>query len=135
VINLAADYFLLNFLAALGAIQIAAAWSGLAGLLFVPRPIAGFALGGGLLVGSFTWFVLTGDPGIPGDLGGVEGSEQFGLFLAAAAAATIGTLIGASLTQFRRRTAQVHGAGLEALRQGTALAALRSRLRARGRHA
>ncbi len=131
MLTLAADYFLLVFFGACGVIQLAAAWSGLRGLLLIPNAWAGYVLGAALLGGAFTWFVLTGDPNIPGDVGGVEGSEQFGLFLAGAAGATIATLAGASLTQWRRRDAPVLGRGFEALRQGTALAAVRGRMRGR----
>lgn len=144
MITLAADYFLLVFLAACGVIQIVAAHSRLFGLLFVPRVQAGYAIGAGLLAGSFTWFVLTGDPNVPGDLGGVEGAEQFGLFLGGTAAGTIVTLGLSSVTQLRlgrsdpseppRALGTNETRGFEALRHQTALAAIRTRLRrSRGR--
>jgi len=136
-INLASDYFLLVFGGALGLIQVVAAWSGLRGMLFVADWRAGYAIGAAMLVGTFTWFVLTGDPKVPGDTGGVQGSEQFGLFLAGTASATLVTVVVASVTQVRRvvrgepvetRT-DSRGDGLDRLREATWAVAMRHRLR------
>lgn len=133
MISLGVDYFLLVVIAAAGALQLTAAFSGLRGLSILPQKRAGYALGVVLLVSAFAWFVLTGDTNIPGDLGGVEGSEQFGLFLAGVAAAALLTAGIASLTQ-RTAGAPPEGVeGIEALRHTTLLGIFRARA-AKGGH-
>ncbi len=127
MINLGADYFLLVVIAAAGALQITAALSGLRGLCILPEKRASYASGAVLLAGAFAWFVLTGDTNIPGDLGGVEGSEQFGLFLAGVAAAALLTACIASMTQ-RNPGAPPEGVeGIEALRHTTLAGIFRAR--------
>ena len=78
--SLALDYFLFIFFAGLGLFQIVAAYSGLWGLLVIPRQAVAYVMGAAVLAGSYAWFTLVDDFSIPGDIGGVEGSEQFGLF-------------------------------------------------------
>jgi hypothetical protein len=127
MISLGVDYFLLVVIAATGALQITAAWSGLRGLCLIPGPRASYALGAALLAGAFAWFVLTGDTNIPGDLGGVEGSEQFGLFLGGVASAA---LLTAGITSFTQRSAAAPPAGaegIEALRHTTLAGLFRAR--------
>ncbi|MBI3742833.1 MAG: hypothetical protein HY261_00900 [Chloroflexi bacterium] len=137
-INLASDYFLLVFGGSLGLIQAVAAWSGLRGLLFVRESRAAYVIGTVMLVGTFAWFVLTGDYKTPGDVGGVQGSQQFGLFLAGTTSATVVTAVVASVTQAGSKP--VHGStgsprtdprgeGLDELREMTWVAAMRARLR------
>ncbi|MEE9284485.1 MAG: hypothetical protein V3V35_02030 [Dehalococcoidia bacterium] len=133
--SLAVDYFLLVFLASSGVVQIAAAYSRIFGLLIVPDVRAGYLVGIALLAGAFTWFVAIGDQNIPGDLGGVEGSEQFGLFLAGTAASVVVTMVVASATQSRTlRGRQQRETGIEALRGGSLLAVVMDRWRRRRRH-
>ena len=132
--SLAADYFLLVFFATLGLLQLVAAYSGLRGALIIPKTVPTYVLGGGALVGAFTWFVLTGDPSIPGDLGGVEGSEQFGLFLAGVAAAIAITALLASVAQPNSHVSRDPGSGIDGLRRGTVWALLRARLGGARRH-
>ena len=83
----------------------------------------------GLLAGAFAWFVATGDQNIPGDLGGVEGAQQFGLFFAGAAGAVVATMVVASLAQIRTSGEAVEGTGVEALRNQTLLAVAMARFR------
>lgn len=118
--SLPLDYFLLVFFACCGVIQLAAAYSGLAGMLIVPRARAGYLLGCALVVGSFAWFAAIGDFAIPGDVGGVEGAQQFGLFLGAAVASVAATNILASLRRLGSRKRSTL-AGMDALREGTYL--------------
>ena len=132
MLSLAADYFILVFCLCVGVIQIASAYSRLFGLLFIPDPRAGYLIGLAVATGAFTWFVQIGDVGIPGDLGGVEGSQQFGLFLGGAAAATLFTGVLASLTQLRRRGDPSPDLGMESLREATLLQIIAARLRRRG---
>ena len=131
MLSLTADYFLLALSVCAGAIQIASAYSGLYGLLFIPNRIAGYLIGLAFPTGGFTWFVLIGDVGIPGDVGGVEGSEQFSLFLGAAAAAAFATGVLSSLTQLRRRGTPKPSLGMEALREATLLQLVAARLQGR----
>ena len=131
--SLAIDYIILVTVATCGMIQVAAAWSGLRGLLILHHPKASYVLGAALLVGAWAWFVAIGDPAQPGDLANIEGAEQFGLFLAGAAAGTILTALLASATQWRAlaRHASSQGAapqGLEALRDDVWLRRIASRL-------
>lgn len=132
-------YFLLVFLVCLGVVQLAAAHSGLAGLLIVPsRPWARI-LGAVLPAGAFLWFTLTGRAKVPGDLAGVEGSEQFLLFFAAAGAAFYICAIIASMTH-RSRPMPHHTPdaphrpepGMEGLREATLLHLLKLRFRRSG---
>lgn len=127
--SLAVDYFLLVFFAACGVIQLAAAHSRIGGLLFVSHVGVGYVIGLGLLAGAFAWFVAIGDQNIPGDLGGVEGAQQFGLFLAGAAGAVLSTMAVASMARIRTSSEAVEGTGVEALRNQTLLAVAMWRFR------
>ena len=99
--SLALDYFLLVVFATAGLLQVVAALSGLDGLQFLHQRRVSVVLGAAVLCGAFAWFVLTGSLSIPGDVGGVEGSEQFGLFWGGLATAIVGTCI---LTSLLRRS-------------------------------
>lgn len=134
MLSLAADYFLLVFMATTGLLQIVAAYSRLRGVLIVPKIEASYGIGAGLLIGAFTWFVLTGDPSIPGDLGGVEGAEQFGLFLGGVSAAVVATAALSSVTQWGWRSRASEGSGVDVLRQSTVVALVRARFSRRPRH-
>ena len=129
--SLAADYFLLVLVASCGIIQIVSARSGLRGLLFLPHERPSYVLGAALLVGAFVWFVLIGDTEIAGDIGGVEGAEQFGLFLAGAAASVVVTGVIASITQAKRPSGLPAGQGLDELRDATLAQLVLARLRRR----
>ncbi len=131
--SLAADYFLLVLVASCGIIQIVAARSGLRGLLFFPRERSSYVLGVLLLVGAFVWFVLIGDTGIAGDIGGVEGAEQFGLFLAGTAASVAVTGVIASVTQAKRPAGPPAGQGLDELRSATLAQLVLARIGRRSR--
>jgi hypothetical protein len=131
VFSLAVDYFLLVLVASSGVIQIVSARSGLRGLLFLPHEPSSYVLGAALLVGAFVWFVLIGDTGIAGDTGGVEGAEQFGLFLAGAAASVVATGVVASITQAKRPGGRPAGQGLDELRNATFAHLVLARLRRR----
>ncbi len=125
--NLNLDYFLLVFGSSLGVIQVAAALSGLNGLLFIRYKGLSVLIGLVLLAASLTWFVLVGDPEKPGDIYGVQGASQFGLFLAGAAAATLATALLASLFQVTQPQVPTRGDGLDALRSATLVSALKAR--------
>lgn len=133
LISLAADYFILVLCVCTGVVQVASAYSHLNGLLFIPDSRAGYLIGLALPTGAFTWFVHIGDVGIPGDLGGVEGFQQFGMFLGAAAAATGLSAVVSSLTQYRRKGNPAPGLGMDALREATVLQLVQARLKERRR--
>lgn len=125
--NLNLDYFLLVFGSSLGVIQIAAAWSGLNGLLFIRYKGLSALIGVVLFAVSMAWFVLVGDPEKPGDIYGIQGASQFGLFLAGAAAATLATALLASLLQAGQPQVPARGDGMDALRSATLVSALKAR--------
>ena len=80
-------------------------------------------------------FVYVGDTGIPGDLGGIEGSEQFALFLLGAAVATALTASLASLLHMKGTLPGQPQPGMEGLRDGTLLQLLILRIRSSRRDA
>ena len=126
--SLALDYFLLVVFATVGLLQAAAALSGLDGMQLLANRRATGVLGAAILCGAFIWFTLTGAPSIPGDIGGVEGAEQFGLFWGGLAAAVLGTYTLASVVRRDGRVASRVPPSIEAFRSGTLLALLRNRL-------
>ena len=128
LLSLTADYFILVFCLCIGVIQIASAFSGLNGLLFIRSRTVSYILGIAVPTGAFTWFIHVGNVGIPGDLGGVEGSQQFLMFWGGAGAATILTGVLASLTQRGRKGTPTPERGLDGLREATFLELLRARL-------
>ena len=133
--NLNLDYFLFALGSCIGVIQIAAAASGLHGLLFIKGRKASHALGFGLLSVAAAWFAAVGDPWLAGDASGLEGSSQFGLFLGAAAAATA---ITALLLSALRRIAGGNAPqtlSLDALRHATPWELLRARVAKQKSHA
>ncbi len=135
MLSLSLDYLILVFCVCAGVIQITAAYSGLKGLLLLPSRRAAYALGLALPSGAFAWFVYVGDTGIPGDLGGIEGSEQFALFLLGAAVATALTASLASLLHMKGTLPGQPQPGMEGLRDGTLLQLLILRIRSSRRDA
>ena len=132
--NLAAHYFVLAYLVCLGVTQAASARSGLIGLLIVPNIAAAYLLGLALPTAAFIWFGLSGAITVPGDLGHVEGAQQFGLFLAGAGGATGTAALLASVTQMGKRSTATPEPGMEGFRSATLLQLLiarRSRLRSK----
>jgi hypothetical protein len=82
------DYVVLAFACTLGVVQIAAARSGLLGLLFVRRPWLSIYAGGAVVVGAFTWYFTSAPRNIPDTAGGLDGVDQT-LWLAVGAAPAI----------------------------------------------
>lgn len=111
-----------------GFLQVAAAYSRLRGLLLVRNVPASYALGAALVSAGIAWFVVTGAAHIPGDRGGVEGSQQFRLFLGAAATASALTALATSMAHIRHKGKPSVATGLEALRECTLVQAVVSRL-------
>ena len=120
-------YFLFVFLVCMGVIQLSAARSKLKGLLIFPWVYSGYLIGAALPAGALLWYSLSGRIIKPGDLAGVEGAEQFLLFMAAAGCATVFTAIIASIIQRGRPLAGAPPLGMEGLRNATLLQLLQAR--------
>ena len=123
--NLVLGYFSLVFVAAVGVLQVVAAYNELRGISFFSRKIYGYLFAaftvGPALAGFFTW--NSRNP-----FGIVQGREQFVFFLLAFTAALSFTLVASSLLNNKRlRGNHVRHDGLEALREVTFFQALRHR--------
>jgi hypothetical protein len=104
---LAGDYFVFVFLASLGVVQIAAAYAGLRGLLFLRGRCSSALLGVGLLALGFTWFFAPGPRLIPDTQGGLNGNVQALVFTLAAGSALLFTLLVTSVVNARPRPPHV----------------------------
>ncbi len=123
--RLALEYFGLSFVAAVGVLQVVAAYNELRGVSFFGRKIYGYLFAAltvsPALASFFTW--NSRNP-----IGIIEGREQFGFFMLALAAALIFTLVVSSLLKNGRlRGNHAQYDGLEALREITFFQALRRR--------
>lgn len=113
------DYFLLVFIASIGVVQLAAAWSRLNGLLLLGRRLS-LVAAPLLVVAAFAWFFLSEPRNIPDTAGGLDGNQQALLFFAAAGAALVSILLVSSLRNWSMAGGE-HLEGLEALREATYL--------------
>jgi hypothetical protein len=130
--NIFSGYFLLVFLSAIGVLQIAAAYAGLKGLSFFKRATVGYIFGFLLIGGTFAWFFTTLPAYFKPNV--LEGPQQFGLFIAAVAAAFLLTAAVSSLIKSRHLThSGVEESGLESLKDSTYFRALRHSMRRKGR--
>jgi len=114
-----AAYFILTFLICMGTIQVTAAYSRMRGLLIIPHAAAAYSLGIAVAVAALVWFGASGHATTPGDIGGVEGAEQFILFLSSAGASSLITAVVASVTQRHSPMVGKPAPGLEGLRHAT----------------
>jgi hypothetical protein len=95
------DYVLLAFVCTLGVVQIAAARSGLLGLLFVRRPQLSMYAGAAVVAGAFTWYFAGAPRNVPDTAGGLDGVDQT-LWLAVGAAPAIAlTFLATSVLNHR----------------------------------
>ena len=92
------DYFTLVFFASCGVFQMAAAYNGLRGLLFLQDRRLSFFLGLVLLAAAFAWFFLSGSRNLPDTHQGLNGYGQFGYFFAGFGAGLTFTLLVSSLS-------------------------------------
>lgn len=127
------DYFMLVFVSGVGVIQIVAVRGRLQGLWFFKHPGAQYAFGVLAVIGAFGGFFTSTYRNVQPD---VEGTEQLGLFLAAALAAYLVTAILASFIQARVTTRPEHPVegrqrdmGIETLKTTTLLGGIVSSLR------
>ena len=132
VFSLSLQYSLFVFLAAIGTVQLAAAYAGLRGLLLARSRLWATFIGTAVLGAAFLWFFGLIDRNVRG----LEGAEQSLLFVTAAIAAVTITGVAASLIQrLHESSGTTPGSvprnrrpgvprGLEALRSMSYLAAL-----------
>ena len=129
---MAADYFVLVFVGAVGVYQMAAAHARLRGLCFFGPRWAQYLFGLLAIGGAFAWFYATEDRNWQHT---VEGTQQLGLFLLAIvlayfATAIVASLINARMTWPRNEVIDglQHDQGFETLRRTTFLGSLLARL-------
>lgn len=122
--GMAIDYFLLIVVGFFGILQMVAAWSGLYGLrLFASKKI-GYIAGGLITAGAFIWFFASGNRNIEGHITGVQGVQQFELFIAGSVVSIILTAIIVSLQHLKSKIPNSKlEYGLEQIRHMTYLAA------------
>ena len=133
--QISVDYFLLIFVAASGALQMAASQSGLKGMMFFSRPSHSLITGLVMVVGAFLWFFLSAPRNVSDTQGGLDGNTQTGLFAAGAGAALAFTLLFSSLKNLS--LGEGNGAfrpGLEALKETSFFRALANTLRDLWKH-
>ena len=123
--TLAADYFLLVFVAGLGVIQIAASLNGLNGLLIFKSPLVARALGLALAVAAFILFFSTEERNLNDYEGGIDANIQALLFFLGVVASGWVTFIGSSLMNMRMKGKDpLPGGGFDALRETNYVRAL-----------
>mgnify|MGYP001148005777 CR=1 FL=1 len=116
--KLALEYFLFLFVASCGVLQIAAAYSGLKGLMFFKGIIETYVLAALAIGGTFWWFFAGSNRNVPG----LEGAQQAVYFFLAALSAIIFTFIVSSLVKARSLSGPKQiapGRGFDALRETT----------------
>ncbi len=131
---LIADYVVWVFCAAVGVVQVAAATTGLGGLLLARTRPALCRWGGAVLViTAFAWFFATDERNLPDTAGGVDGVKQVMWFAIGAGAGVAASLLVASALNHRWALSQEPGTpdeGLGALAHDTFARLLARNLRA-----
>ena len=120
------DYLVFVFIAALGVLQVVAAYSALRGILLIrPRAMA-FIIGTAVTALAFLWFFLSEPRNVSDAEGGLDGNQMAGLFAVGAGSALVLTLLLSSISN-RSLAKSDHQCdeGLDALRETTYLKALR----------
>lgn len=110
------DYFLLVFVASLGVLQIAGAYSRLYALLIFGRRFS-VILGYAAVVLGFTLFFTSEPRNVPDTARGLDGNQQALLFSAAALSALITTLLCSSLRNWSTLGVDEPVRGIDALRR------------------
>lgn len=122
------DYFLMVLIATTGILQIAAAQAGFKGLNLFKKPILNYLFGLLAIIGGFWFFYGTEYRNVRS----LEGSGQFGYYLAGVAAAVFLTLAFSSIVNFSLRgRIEREDQGLETLKKTTYLRALFNSFRKR----
>ena len=124
------DYLLFVFIAAFGALQMAAACGPLPGLLLIrSRPLA-FGSGLVITVAAFLLFFMTEPRNISDTEGGLNGNQTAGLFTLGAGSALILTLVLSSISnRALGKGQQQYSPGLDALKETTYFNALTTTLK------
>lgn len=122
--SVARDYLLLIAWGFCGVLQVVACNSGLHGLCLFSDRKKGYLIGSAITAGAFVWFFASGNRNIEGHITGVQGAQQFGLFLAGV---TLSIAITACIVSVLNVTsapkAQGPEYGLEQIRKTTYLQA------------
>ena len=126
--TLGQEYLLLVFLACCGVVQVAAAYSGLRGLLFFGNKRFSVVFGMAMILGSLAWFFWDGGRNIPDTSGGIAGASQFLLFVLGGFLALLVTFLVTSFTNFSRGVLGDTTVGLASLRETTFVQALLNNL-------
>jgi hypothetical protein len=121
-VRLVLIYTVLVFLAGVGVIQAAAAYSGLRGLLFLRRQGSSYVLAAVLTGWPLALFFNWNERWATGV---IQGTEQTVIFMLGMAAALLSTLLLASLLNRRRCPRRSPAPGLAALRENTWLEAVK----------
>jgi len=126
VLKLALEYLLLVFICCCGLLQLMAVRGGYSGVSFFRGRVPGYIFATLTVGGALLWFFLLEDRCVPG----LEGSQVFALFLAAAVLSLIFTLsLSSLLNSSRLRGEENPEPGLDALRRMTYLQAIARRFR------
>ena len=126
--TLGQEYLLLVFLVCFGVVQVAAAYGGLRGLLFIGSRRFSAVGGMGIVFVSLTWFFWDGGRNLPDTGGGIAGASQFGLFVLGGFLALLVTFGVTSFTNFNRGALGDTTEGLPSLRETTFVQALLNNL-------
>ena len=122
--GLATDYFVLIAAGFFGILQIVATRNSLRGLSFFSDRKKGYLFGAAIAISSFVWFFGTGSRNIEGHITGVQGAQQFELFLAGVCSSICATAIIASVVHWKSKpSSQSPRYGLELIRETTYLRA------------
>jgi hypothetical protein len=122
--GMAIDYFLLIVAGFFGLLQIVAARNGLFGLRLFSDKKKGYVAGAAITIGAFAWFFSSGNRNIEGHITGVQGAQQFVLFLAGTTVSIFLTAIIVSARHLKSKSNnQNQEPGLEQIRNTTYLKA------------
>ena len=124
------DYLVFVFMAALGVLQMSAAYSSLWGLLFIRLRLLSFLGGLAIVVGAFLWFFISEPRNLSDQQGGLDGNDMAGLFAVGSGTALLLTLLLSSICNLAMAgKGRGYGQGLDALRETTYLHALTATLK------
>ena len=107
-----------------GVLQIVATCNRLRGLSLFSDRKKGYLFGVAIAISSFVWFFGTGNRNIEGHITGVQGTQQFALFLAGVCTGICATAIIASIVHWKSKPSPKSPRyGLELIRETTYLRA------------
>ncbi len=122
--NLGQEYLLLTFVGCCGVLQLAAAFSGLKGMLIAGDRRFSIVVGALLVAGALIWFFWEGGRNLPDTGGGIAGASQFYFFMLGGFLALLTTFLFTSLTNVSRKPSDDTPEGLPTLKETTYLYAL-----------